>query len=126
VAPVFARPLGCGPRLPVCGGAALPAATQRALAARLPGATVGQAFGLTETTVGVSMPDRDAGGVPVTVGRVMPTPSCGWSTRRPAVTSGLAERVAPHKRLRAVRFAEAIPRTPSGRLLRRALAVQAA
>ena len=31
--------------LVVCGGAALPAATQRALAARLPGATVGQAWG---------------------------------------------------------------------------------
>jgi acyl-CoA synthetase (AMP-forming)/AMP-acid ligase II len=38
--------------LVVCGGAALPAATQRALAARLPGATVGQAWGLTETCVG--------------------------------------------------------------------------
>jgi AMP-binding enzyme C-terminal domain len=33
----------------------------------------------------------------------------------------VAERVAPHKRLRAVRFAEAIPRTASGKLLRRAL-----
>ena len=45
---------------------------QRALSARLPGATVGQAWGLTETTVGLSMPDRDAGSVPGTVGRVMP------------------------------------------------------
>jgi acyl-CoA synthetase (AMP-forming)/AMP-acid ligase II len=58
--------------LVVCGGAALAAATQRALAARLPGATVGQAWGLTETCVGVSMPDRAAGSVPGTVGRVMP------------------------------------------------------
>ena len=33
----------------------------------------------------------------------------------------VAERVAPHKRLRAIRFAGAIPRTPSGKLLRRAL-----
>ena len=33
----------------------------------------------------------------------------------------MAERVEPHKRLRAVRFADAIPRTPSGKLLRRAL-----
>jgi acyl-coenzyme A synthetase/AMP-(fatty) acid ligase len=33
----------------------------------------------------------------------------------------VAERVEPHKRLRAVRFADAIPRTPSGKLLRRAL-----
>jgi len=33
----------------------------------------------------------------------------------------VAERVAPHKRLRAVRLTDAIPRTPSGKLLRRAL-----
>jgi acyl-coenzyme A synthetase/AMP-(fatty) acid ligase len=34
----------------------------------------------------------------------------------------VAERVEPHKRVQAVRFADAIPRTPSGKLLRRALA----
>ena len=225
--------------LVVCGGAPLGAATQRALAARLPGATVGQAWGLTETTVGLSMPDRDAGGVPGTVGRVMPNTELrvvdpasghdlgagqpgelvargpqvmagylgrpeataamldrdGWLrtgdlglvdgdgnvvivdrlkelikvsgyqvapaeleallathpavadaavTRRddpdagevpvavvvprPGAAAGaeelmawVAERVEPHKRLRAVRFADAIPRTPSGKLLRRAL-----
>jgi acyl-CoA synthetase (AMP-forming)/AMP-acid ligase II len=228
--------------LVVCGGAALPAATQRALAARLPGATVGQAFGLTETTVGVSMPDRAAGSVPGTVGRVMPNtelrvvdPETGRDlgpgrpgellVRGPQVMAGylgrpeataamvdqhgwlrtgdlglvdgdgsvvivdrlkelikvsghqvapaeleavlaghpavadaavlgrgdpdhgevpvavvvprpganpdpgellawVAERVAPHKRVRAVRLAEAVPRTPSGKLLRRALAVE--
>jgi acyl-CoA synthetase (AMP-forming)/AMP-acid ligase II len=59
--------------LVVGGGAPLTAAAQLALAARLPGATVGQAYGLTETSVGVSMPDRDAGSVPGTVGRVMPS-----------------------------------------------------
>jgi acyl-CoA synthetase (AMP-forming)/AMP-acid ligase II len=225
--------------LVVCGGAALPAATQRALAARLPGATVGQAWGLTETCVGVSMPDRAAGSVPGTVGRVMPNtelrvvdPGSGRDLgpgrpgellargpqvmagylRRPEATAAMvdangwlrtgdlglvdgdgnvvivdrlkelikvsgyqvapaeleallaahpavadaavlgredpahgevpvavvvprpgadpdpeqllawvAERVAPHKRVRAVRFADAIPRTPSGKLLRRAL-----
>lgn len=32
----------------------------------------------------------------------------------------VAERTAPHKRMRAVRFVEAIPRTPSGKLLGRA------
>jgi acyl-CoA synthetase (AMP-forming)/AMP-acid ligase II len=56
----------------VCGGAPLASAAQRALAARLPGAAVGQAWGLTETTAGLSMPDRAAGSVPGTVGRVMP------------------------------------------------------
>ena len=34
----------------------------------------------------------------------------------------VAERVEPDKRVRAVHFADAIPRTPSGKLLRRALA----
>ena len=225
--------------LVVCGGAALPAGVQRALAARLPGATVGQAWGLTETTVGLSMPDRDAGSVPGTVGRVMPNtelrvvdPGTGRDlgagqpgellARGPQVMAGylhrpedtaamidpdgwlhtgdlglvdgdgnvvivdrlkelikvsghqvapaeleallaghpavadaavlgrpdphhgevpvavvvprpgpapdpgellawVAGRVAPHKRLRAVRFADAVPRTPSGKLLRRDL-----
>jgi acyl-CoA synthetase (AMP-forming)/AMP-acid ligase II len=226
----------------VCGGAALAPATQEALAARLPGATVGQAWGMTETTVGLSMPDRAAGSVPGTVGRIMPNtelrvvdPDSGrdlgpgeWGelvARGPQVMAGylgrpeataamldpdgwlrtgdlglvdsdgnvvivdrlkelikvrghqvapaeleallathpavadaavlgrddpadgevpvavvvsrpgtepdpdellawVAERVAPHKRLRAVRLADAIPRTPSGKLLRRALADQ--
>jgi acyl-CoA synthetase (AMP-forming)/AMP-acid ligase II len=225
--------------LVVCGGAALSAAAQEALAARLPQATVGQAWGLTETTVGLSMPDRTAGSVPGTVGRVMPNtelrvvdPATGRDLgpgepgellgRGPQVMAGyrnrpeataamlgpdgwlrtgdlglvdaggnvvivdrlkelikvrghqvapaeleallathpavadaavlgredpddgevpvavvvprpgadpdpgellawVAERVAPPKRLRAVRFAEAIPRTPSGKLLRRSL-----
>jgi acyl-CoA synthetase (AMP-forming)/AMP-acid ligase II len=226
----------------VCGGAPLTADAQQALSARLPGATVGQAWGLTETTVGLSMPDRDAGSVPGTVGRVMPNtelrvvdPGTGRDlaagqpgellARGPQVTAGylhrpeataamvdpdgwlrtgdlglvdgdgnvvivdrlkelikvsgyqvapaeleallathpavadaavlhrpdpasgevpvavvvprpgaepdpdgllawVAERVEPHKRVRAVRFADAIPRTPSGKLLRRALADQ--
>jgi acyl-coenzyme A synthetase/AMP-(fatty) acid ligase len=33
----------------------------------------------------------------------------------------VAERVAPRKRIRAVRFVEAIPKTPSGKDLRRIL-----
>jgi acyl-coenzyme A synthetase/AMP-(fatty) acid ligase len=36
----------------------------------------------------------------------------------------VAERVEPRKRIRAVRFTDALPRTPSGKLLRRALADQ--
>jgi acyl-CoA synthetase (AMP-forming)/AMP-acid ligase II len=224
----------------VCGGAPLAAAAQEALATRLPGATVGQAWGLTETTVGLSMPDRDLGSAPGTAGRVMPSTELrvvdpdsgrdlgpgepgellgrgpqvmagylnrpeataamvdpdGWLrtgdlglvdgdgnvvivdrlkelikvsghqvapaeleallATHPAVADAavlrrhdpargevpvavvvprpgtdpdpdellawVAERVAPYKRLRAVRFADAIPRTPSGKLLRRALA----
>ena len=58
--------------LVVCGGAPL---TRRRPAGRRPGlpGAVGQGYGLTETTVGVSMPDRAAGSVPGTVGRVMPS-----------------------------------------------------
>jgi acyl-CoA synthetase (AMP-forming)/AMP-acid ligase II len=225
--------------LVVCGEAALVPAAQRVLQARLPGATVGQAWGLTETTVGATMPDRAAGSVPGTVGRVMPNtelrvvdPATGADlpagrpgellVRGPQVMAGylgrpeataamldhdgwlrtgdlglvdgdgnvvvvdrlkelikvsglqvapaeleallgghpgvadaavlgredpvkgevpvavvvprdgaeldpdrllawVAERVEPHKRLRAVRFAAALPRTPSGKLLRRSL-----
>jgi acyl-coenzyme A synthetase/AMP-(fatty) acid ligase len=36
----------------------------------------------------------------------------------------VAERVAPHKRIRAVRLVDAVPRTPSGKLLRRLLVEQ--
>jgi acyl-coenzyme A synthetase/AMP-(fatty) acid ligase len=34
----------------------------------------------------------------------------------------VAERVAPYKRIRAVRFTDALPRTPAGKLLRRLIA----
>jgi acyl-CoA synthetase (AMP-forming)/AMP-acid ligase II len=227
-------------QLLVCGGAPLSPDAQRALAARVPQAVVGQAWGLTETTVGATMPDRAAGSVPGTVGRVMPSTELrvvdpdsgrdlgegragelwvrgpqvmagylrrpeataemldpeGWLRtgdlglvdrdgnvvivdrlkelikvnayqvapaeleallrthpavadaavlRRPdpetgevpvavVVPSGevdgdellawVAERVEPHKRIRAIRFAEAIPRTPAGKLLRRVLVEQ--
>jgi acyl-CoA synthetase (AMP-forming)/AMP-acid ligase II len=223
--------------LVVSGGAPLGADLQRAVAARLPGAAVGQGWGLTETSIGVTLPDRRAGTVPGSVGRVMPgtelrvvDPRSGrdlgagepgelWA-RGPQVMAGyhgrpdataeildadgwlhtgdlglvdrdgnvfvvdrlkelikvsayqvapaeleallaghpavadaaviprpddahgevpvalvvprgdldpdeliawVAERVAPHKRLRAVRLVDAIPRTPSGKLLRRLL-----
>jgi acyl-CoA synthetase (AMP-forming)/AMP-acid ligase II len=33
----------------------------------------------------------------------------------------VAERVAPYKRVRAVRLTDAVPRSPSGKLLRRVL-----
>jgi acyl-CoA synthetase (AMP-forming)/AMP-acid ligase II len=39
-----------------------------------------------------------------------------------ALMAWVAERVAPHKRLAAVELAAEIPRTPSGKILRRALA----
>jgi acyl-coenzyme A synthetase/AMP-(fatty) acid ligase len=64
--------------------------------------------------------DPDDGEVPVAV--VVPRP--GTDPDPEDLLGWVAERVAPHKRVRAVRFADAIPRTPSGKLLRRALAVE--
>lgn len=39
-----------------------------------------------------------------------------------AVAAWLGERVAPYKRLAAIHVVESLPRTPSGKLLRRQLA----
>jgi acyl-CoA synthetase (AMP-forming)/AMP-acid ligase II len=61
--------------------------------------------------------DPAHGEVPVAV--VVPRPGAGPDPEQ--LLAWVAERVAPHKRVRAVRFADAIPRTPSGKLLRRAL-----
>ena len=221
----------------VSGGAPLGSELHRAVASRLPDAAVGQGYGLSETAVGVSGPDRKRGTVPGSIGTLMPStelrvvgPATGrdlgpgqpgelW-VRGPQVMSGylhahdataqiltpdgwlrtgdlgrvddegnlvvvdrlkelikvnafqvapaeledllltrpeiadaaviprpddkmgelpvavvaarsevdpvalmnwVAERVAPHKRIRAVRFVERIPRSPAGKLLRRRL-----
>ncbi|MET8149518.1 AMP-binding protein [Actinoplanes sp. NPDC049668] len=63
----------------------------------------------------VPRPDPDAGEVPV-----------GYVVLRGTATAAellayVAERVAPYKRLRAVRITEAVPRSPAGKLLRRVL-----
>jgi acyl-CoA synthetase (AMP-forming)/AMP-acid ligase II len=65
-------------------------------------------------------PDPASGEVPVAV--VVPRPGAGPDPDE--LLAWVAERVEPHKRVRAVRLADAIPRTPSGKLLRRALADQ--
>jgi acyl-CoA synthetase (AMP-forming)/AMP-acid ligase II len=56
----------------VSGGAPLGAELQRAVAARFPHAAVGQGWGMTETTCGATMPDRERGTVPGSAGRLMP------------------------------------------------------
>jgi acyl-CoA synthetase (AMP-forming)/AMP-acid ligase II len=56
----------------VSGGAPLGADLQRAVAARVPGAAVGQGWGMTETAIGATMPERRSGTAPGSVGRVMP------------------------------------------------------
>ena len=47
-----------------------------------------------------------------------------WPARRSTpeeLMAWVARRVAPYKRIRAVRFVDAIPRTPAGKILRRVL-----
>ena len=63
----------------------------------------------------IRRPDERRGEVPVAVvvrrGDVAEAELIAWA----------GERVAPYKRLHAVRFADAIPRTPSGKVLRRVI-----
>jgi acyl-CoA synthetase (AMP-forming)/AMP-acid ligase II len=63
----------------------------------------------------IPRPDERTGEVPVAVvvprGTLSPDELIAW----------VAERVAPHKQIRAVRLASQIPRTPSGKILRRVL-----
>jgi acyl-CoA synthetase (AMP-forming)/AMP-acid ligase II len=61
--------------------------------------------------------DPVRGEVPVAV--VVPRP--GAEADADQLLAWVAGQVAPYRRVHAVRFAEAIPRTPSGRLLRRVL-----
>jgi acyl-CoA synthetase (AMP-forming)/AMP-acid ligase II len=58
--------------LVVVGGAALHPALQARLAARLPGAVIGQGYGMTETTLPIPVPDRRAGTSPGAAGRLAP------------------------------------------------------
>jgi acyl-CoA synthetase (AMP-forming)/AMP-acid ligase II len=61
--------------------------------------------------------DPARGEVPVAV--VVPRP--GADPVSEELLAWVADRVEPHKRLHGVHFTDAIPRTPSGKLLRRAL-----
>jgi acyl-CoA synthetase (AMP-forming)/AMP-acid ligase II len=229
VAPPLMAALAASPHdhptleLIVSGGAPLGAPLQRAVAARFPHAAVGQGYGMTETSVAISGPDRRRPTPPGSVGRPMAGTEVklvdgelwvrgpqvmagylnapadelradGWLrtgdlaridaegnlfivdrikdlikvnalpvapaelealllthplvadaavTGRPdprtgeapvafvvphagldpdALMAWTAERLAPHKRLAAVTVVESIPRTPAGKIMRRALA----
>jgi acyl-coenzyme A synthetase/AMP-(fatty) acid ligase len=63
----------------------------------------------------VPRPDERHGEVPVAVVVARADVEAG------ELMAFVAARVAPHKRLRDVRFADAIPRTPAGKILRRLL-----
>jgi acyl-coenzyme A synthetase/AMP-(fatty) acid ligase len=63
----------------------------------------------------ISRPDERRGEVPVAV--VVPR----GELQADALVAWVAARVAPYKRLHGVHFAEALPRSPAGKLLRRVL-----
>ena len=65
----------------------------------------------------IPRPDETHGEVPVAV--VIPRGE--EEVEADDLMAWVSERVAPHKRIRAVRFVEAIPKTPSQKLLRRIL-----
>lgn len=68
----------------------------------------------------VGRPDDATGEAPVAVVVLAP----GARATAEALAAHVAARVAPYKRLRAVALADAIPRTPSGKLVRRVLVEQ--
>jgi acyl-coenzyme A synthetase/AMP-(fatty) acid ligase len=63
----------------------------------------------------IPLPDEDAGEIPkaFVVLRAHATPE--------ELMAWVAERVAPHKRVRALEIIDEIPKSPSGKLLRRVL-----
>ena len=63
----------------------------------------------------VPRPDPEAGEIPVA--HVV----LGGEATADELLAWVAERVAPHKRVRAVQLTDQIPRAPSGKLLRRVL-----
>lgn len=68
----------------------------------------------------VGRPDDEAGEVPVAF--VVRAP--GADVTEAAITAHLAERLAHYKQLRGVHFVEAIPKSASGKILRRVLKAQ--
>ncbi|MEE2636810.1 MAG: 4-coumarate--CoA ligase family protein [Acidobacteriota bacterium] len=65
----------------------------------------------------IPVPDEEAGEVPKAFVVLKP----GTEPSSEALMSHVAERVAPHKRVRYVEFIDAIPKVPSGKILRREL-----
>jgi acyl-coenzyme A synthetase/AMP-(fatty) acid ligase len=62
---------------------------------------------------------RDAGGEEVPKAYVVPQPGADLTAAE--VMTFVAERVAPYKKVRAVEFLDAIPKSPSGKILRKDL-----
>jgi acyl-CoA synthetase (AMP-forming)/AMP-acid ligase II len=71
-------------------------------------------------TAVVRAPDREAGEVPRAY-VVLKAHDGGGATTPDSIMSWVAERVAPHKRIRQVAFVDRIPKSASGKILRRVL-----
>jgi acyl-CoA synthetase (AMP-forming)/AMP-acid ligase II len=74
------------------GGAPLGAELHRVLAKRFPAAAVGQGWGMTETCVGATTPDRARGTVPGSVGRLVPSTELRVVDRVTGADLGAGER----------------------------------
>jgi acyl-coenzyme A synthetase/AMP-(fatty) acid ligase len=65
----------------------------------------------------VGAPDESAGEIPM----AFVVPKNGAVLDAADLMNYVAARVAPHKKIRAIEFVDAIPNTPSGKILRRVL-----
>jgi acyl-CoA synthetase (AMP-forming)/AMP-acid ligase II len=65
----------------------------------------------------IPIPDLEAGEIPKAFIVVRP----GATVTAEAIMAHVADQVAPHKKVRAVEFIDAIPKVPSGKILRREL-----
>ena len=68
----------------------------------------------------VRRPDEEAGEVPKAFVVLKPD-TASQATSADAIMAWVAERVAPHKRIRLLEFVNQIPKSPSGKILRRLL-----
>jgi len=68
----------------------------------------------------IPSPDDEAGEVPKAFVVLKPD-AASKATTGEAIMAFVAERVAPHKRIRHLEFIEQIPKSPSGKILRRML-----
>ena len=66
----------------------------------------------------IPCPDDEAGEVPKAIVVLRPATE---PTEAEAIMEFVAERVAPHKRIRYLEFVQTIPKSPSGKILRRVL-----
>ena len=65
----------------------------------------------------IPSPDEEAGEVP----KAFVVLRDGAAATADEIMAHVAERVAPHKKVRRVEFIDAIPKVPSGKILRRQL-----